>query len=357
MTQTVGNNAAGNVNSFSQALGQVTSLTYNQAGRLATTSGSAGKITQYTYDAFGHRLVKVGAATATSIYSYDAQGHLLQETDDLGGTRVDYIYLDDRPVATIQPSNNAIYFLHDDRLGTPQRATNSSQGLAWTTKYQPFGQTSTLPALIVQDLRFPGQENDLETGLYHNGFRDYAPTLGRYLESDPIGLAGSSNTYAYVGDNPSNQIDPAGLLDWGSVAVSGKQIVVGVGKIGGGVVLILGGTAAESTVFGIPVGLLGDSAGGLLVLNGVYDVRSGLMALSQTISPSEIDNPTLFTSFIPLVPGFDNPIGNEIATQGQQWVDAANANSGDIVKLMMSFHGRSQLPMVPGGYCPTPTPK
>jgi RHS repeat-associated protein len=212
VTQTVGNNAAGNVKSFSPAFGQVTSLTYNQAGRLATTSGSAGKITQYTYDAFGHRLVKVGAATATSIYSYDASGHLLQETDDLGDARVDYIYLNDRPVATIQPGNNAIYFLHDDRLGTPQRATNSSQALAWTTTYQPFGQTSTLPALMVQDLRFPGQENDLETGLYHNGFRDYASALGRYMESDPIGLGGGMNTYAYVGDNPGSRSDPLGLM-------------------------------------------------------------------------------------------------------------------------------------------------
>ena len=71
---------------------------------------------------------------------------------------------------------------------------------------------STVPAGIVQNLRLPGQEFDVETGLYHNGFRDYAPGWGRYLQSDPIGLAGGMNTYGYVRGNPVRSIDPLGLL-------------------------------------------------------------------------------------------------------------------------------------------------
>ena len=51
----------------------------------------------------------------------------------------------------------------------------------------------------------------METGLYHNGFRDYLPALGRYLESDPIGLAGGFNTYAYAGGNPLRYSSPLGL--------------------------------------------------------------------------------------------------------------------------------------------------
>jgi RHS repeat-associated protein len=59
----------------------------------------------------------------------------------------------------------------------------------------------------------PGQEFDIDTGLYHNGFRDYVPGWGRYLQSDPIGLAGGLNTYSYAEGNPVNLTDPLGLID------------------------------------------------------------------------------------------------------------------------------------------------
>lgn len=59
--------------------------------------------------------------------------------------------------------------------------------------------------------RFAGQWFDAETGLYHNGFRDYHPGLGRYVQSDPIGLAAGWNTYAYVENSPLAQTDPSGL--------------------------------------------------------------------------------------------------------------------------------------------------
>ena len=182
---------------------------YNQAGRLASTSAG----TQYTYDAFGHRLVKVGSATAMSLFQYDRFGHLLEETDNQGNVRADYIYLDGRPIA--EYSVGKLYFLHDDRLGTPQVATDTTQAPTWVGNYQPFGAltASSQTALLGQDLRLPGQENDLETGLYHNGFRDYAPGWGRYVQSDPIGLGGGINTYLYTEGNPLRYIDLLGTQE------------------------------------------------------------------------------------------------------------------------------------------------
>ncbi len=204
-------------------LGSVSAFTYNQSGRLATASAGAQLLTQYTYDAFGRRIVKVGSTTATTIFQYDKDGRLLEETDGQGNAQVDYVYLNGLPVATIQPSNSKIYFLHDDRLGTPQMATDGTQAVAWSTTYQPFGQISSPSTVIVQDLRLPGQESDPETGLNHNGFRDYAAALGRYMQSDPIGLAGGLNTYAYVGGNPLGYADPLGLCSLAEAAQEVKS--------------------------------------------------------------------------------------------------------------------------------------
>jgi RHS repeat-associated protein len=61
------------------------------------------------------------------------------------------------------------------------------------------------------NLRFPGQYYDQETGTSYNYFRDYDPITGRYIESDPIGLGGGINTYAYVNANPLQYSDSDGL--------------------------------------------------------------------------------------------------------------------------------------------------
>jgi RHS repeat-associated protein len=64
---------------------------------------------------------------------------------------------------------------------------------------------------VAYNLRFPGQVFDGQAGLHYNGFRDYDPAVGRYAVSDPVGIADSVNTYAYVGDNPISRFDPSGL--------------------------------------------------------------------------------------------------------------------------------------------------
>ncbi|ABC28243.1 Rhs family protein [Hahella chejuensis KCTC 2396] len=81
-----------------------------------------------------------------------------------------------------------LYFIHSDHLGTPQVMTDNEQNVVWKTLQTPFGERVEETGSIIQPLRFPGQYADQESGLRYNYFRDYDPSLGRYVQSDPRGI-------------------------------------------------------------------------------------------------------------------------------------------------------------------------
>jgi len=109
------------------------------------------------------------------------------------------------------------YFIYADHLNAPRAIADELGKVAWRWDSEAFG---TTPAnedpdqdgkVFSYNLRFPGQYFDQSTGLHYNGFRDYDPAIGRYIESDPIGLVGGINTYAYTGSNSINRTDALGL--------------------------------------------------------------------------------------------------------------------------------------------------
>ncbi len=106
-------------------------------------------------------------------------------------------------------------YVHADHLATPQKMTDQAASLVWDKVQRPFGETFSVSGAASSPWgnpkRFPGQLHDPETGFHYNYFRDYDPTTGRYLQSDPIGLDGGLNTYAYVSGNPVRWGDPLGL--------------------------------------------------------------------------------------------------------------------------------------------------
>ena len=117
----------------------------------------------------------------------------------------------------------ALHFIHVDHLNTPRLISDSTGTAVWKWDQQePFGVSppDTNPSslgVFEFPLRFAGQYDDKETGLFYNYFRDcYDPVLGRYCEPDPIGLQGGINVYAYVDNNPLSKIDPLGLMGQGN---------------------------------------------------------------------------------------------------------------------------------------------
>lgn len=89
--------------------------------------------------------------------------------------------------------------------------TDGSGQVVWSADYKPFGEATVTVSTITNNLRFPGQYFDAETGMNYNYYRDYNPVIGRYAQADPIGLDAGVNLYSYVGNGPLNNTDPLGL--------------------------------------------------------------------------------------------------------------------------------------------------
>jgi len=123
---------------------------------------------------------------------------------------------------------------YSEYLNTPRLVADSSQTTVWRwDQAEPFGVNAANEdpdgnsVAFDLPLRQPGQYFDKETALHYNYFRDYDPSLGRYVESDPIGLRGGLNTYAYVRANPISSIDPLGLVSQGEAGYLGGLLQKG----------------------------------------------------------------------------------------------------------------------------------
>jgi len=208
-TRSLAYSPTGNVATDNRGSGTALSFTYDLSDRMVQVANQNQPLASYTYNFMSQRVAKTMSSTVTH-FVYDSARHLLAESNGAtGAAQTEYVWLDDMPLALV--TGGSLYFIHPDHLNTPQKATDAAQNLAWDAVLRPFGQTEqqTFPSLT--NLRFPGQYFDVEDGLHQNGFRDYDPSTGRYIESDPIGIAGGINTFAYVRDNAVNLYDLFGL--------------------------------------------------------------------------------------------------------------------------------------------------
>ena len=214
-TRSLDYDADGNITSDTKS-GGPWAYSYDSEDRLAQATSNSTTVGTYTYDGLW-RLAKrvVTSPSSETHYLQDLDGHIIAETDGSGNTTREYIWLDDMPVAVIDGVNTpspTTYYVHTDHLMRPVVMTDGNGAIVWSAVYQPFGATQSITGSLVMNARFPGQWFQLETGLHYNWFRHYDPSLGRYVESDPMGLKGGSySTYSYAVSNPLSNFDPLGL--------------------------------------------------------------------------------------------------------------------------------------------------
>ena len=194
---------------------------YNAAGRLSEIKDSADGLTvQYRYDPFGRRIAKTVTQGATNRTTYYINGEsaLMAEADEEGRITRAYGFNPHTQQArtneededaqesslwstdpiwqadlngTTSLKEASYHYLVTDHLGTPVLALNKAGETTWKANYEAFGKAIINPASTAQiNLRLPGQYFDAETGLHQNWNWDYAPGIGRYVQADPIGLAG-----------------------------------------------------------------------------------------------------------------------------------------------------------------------
>jgi RHS repeat-associated protein len=215
--------ASGNITNISTGY----AFSYDARGRM--TNITAGSVNQYGINGLGQRTTKAGTGyTGTQRFVYGEDGKLLGEYDNTGVLITEHVYLNDTPIAAIKTAG--AYLIQADHLNTPRAILGAANALVWKWDSDAFGTTAanenpSALGTFNYNPRFPGQYYDKESTGHYNYFRDlYFAKTGRYLQSDPIGLAGGINTYGYVGGNPVKFADPFGLdaTNWNNTS-SGRS--------------------------------------------------------------------------------------------------------------------------------------
>ena len=192
--------------------GEALGFGYNDRNRLTLVQRDQQTVANYVYNARNERIEKSSSYPQVVIerYVYNEQRQILGER---GTTNRDYIWLGGLPVATVDGAAVSKFsYVYADGVGTPRAITDVAGTVVWQWAYSrdPFGEQAPT-GTYNYNLRFSGQYFDQETGLNYNIYRNYDPTTGRYLGSDPLGLRAGPSTYGYVSSNPINGVDPLGL--------------------------------------------------------------------------------------------------------------------------------------------------
>lgn len=199
------------------------SFIYNDAGRSSELKQGATLVQTYVYNGKGEQVRKYTAANDRYTV-YDETGHWLGDYNGNGNAIQQAIWMDGLPVGLWvgDDAQQALHYIESDHLGTPRVVIDPVRNATvwgWDLKGEAFGnsppnQDPDQDGIgFVFDMRLPGQRYDANSGLSYNYFRNYDAAVGRYAESDPIGLFGGISSYGYVSARPLIGSDFFGLSD------------------------------------------------------------------------------------------------------------------------------------------------
>ncbi|MFL0336430.1 RHS repeat-associated core domain-containing protein [Stenotrophomonas maltophilia] len=210
------------------AVGNTTSIgsktfTYNDANRMNAVKQGSAVLESYSYNHRGERVLRTPASGAAKITLYDEAGQWLGNYSATGQAQQQAIWLDNYPVALINVPGTGVpelAYVQPDHLGTARVVIDPVRNVSiweWSNKSEVFG--NQIPSADPDGdgvafelaLRFPGQQATDASGLFYNYQREYDPAVGRYSQSDPIGLMGGGGSYAYANSNVASFLDPFGL--------------------------------------------------------------------------------------------------------------------------------------------------
>jgi RHS repeat-associated protein len=172
----------------------------------------------YSYDALRNRVEKdvaQGGTTTVTRFGYDDAGNAWADLNGSNALQARRVFTDGTAQEVTRIVGTIAAWYLPDREGSVRNLVNSGGTLSDTITYDDFGKVTSETSTSTGDrFKYTGMELDSETGLQHQNARYYDPATGRWTSMDPIGFdANDPNLYRYVGNAPTNGMDPSGLED------------------------------------------------------------------------------------------------------------------------------------------------
>jgi len=247
----------------------VNNYTYDAENRLSSFNDGVTNAS-YEYDAFNRRVSKtVDGVTTQFVYDGD---EVIAEYNDIGALEAEYVTGNSIDEILTMERGGSTYFYHYDGLGSISEITDDLGNIVENYTYDAFGNITSALSSIGNPYYFTGRRLDEESGTYYYRARQYDPSIGRFLQRDPLGMVDSANLYSYVTNNPINFIDPFGLKEYLIISASGGGSAGIFAAEGGGyyVIDLKNKQITEFEYVGVGLGVGFGGSANLEV--GVYDV-------------------------------------------------------------------------------------